>query len=148
MQPICQEPNMSIQHNDESQRPCVSSEPVPFKEEPRLWIIPQITRSSCDLDQNGNQASISNFKMKSIRIILSAVAPAFAAFTFENVHIGGGGGFVPSIVFHPTEEGLAYARTDIGGIYKLNSDDSWTPITDGIADNDNWLDSHMKLQMK
>lgn len=102
-------------------------------------IVYQITQSSYGIDRTviifRSQAS----KMRSVRIILSAVAPAFAAFTFENVHIGGGGGFVPSIVFHPTEEGLAYARTDIGGIYKLNNDDSWTAVTDGIADNDNWL---------
>lgn len=76
--------------------------------------------------------------MKYLQLVLSAAAPALAAFTFENVRIGGGGGFVPSIVFHPTEEGLAYARTDIGGIYKLNSDDSWTAVTDGIADHENW----------
>lgn len=30
------------------------------------------------------------------------------------------------IVFNPTEKGLAYARTDIGGVYKLNSaTDAW-----------------------
>lgn len=51
--------------------------------------------------------------------------------------IGGGGGFVPGIVFNPTKQGLAYARTDIGGLYRLNSDDSWTPLTD-FADSTNW----------
>ncbi|KAI1452783.1 glycoside hydrolase family 74 protein [Annulohypoxylon moriforme] len=66
------------------------------------------------------------------------VAAAEAAFTWQNVKIGGGGGFVPGIVFHPTAKGVAYARTDIGGLYRLNSDDSWTAITDGITDNDNW----------
>lgn len=76
--------------------------------------------------------------MKSLHIILSIAAPALATFSYESVRIGGGGGFVPSIVFHPTEKGLAYARTDIGGLYKLNSDDSWTAVTDGITDNDNW----------
>lgn len=49
----------------------------------------------------------------------------------------GGGGFVPGIVFNPTEKGLAYARTDIGGAYRLNADDTWTPITEFVG-NDNW----------
>lgn len=74
---------------------------------------------------------------------VSAVLPAFVAFaraasSWSNARMGGGGGFVPGIVFHPTEPGVAYARTDIGGIYRLNDDDSWTPITDGIADNAHW----------
>jgi xyloglucan-specific exo-beta-1,4-glucanase len=51
------------------------------------------------------------------------------------VKIGGGGGFVPGIVFNPTEKGLAYARTDIGGLYRLNpADDSWTALQDYVQD--------------
>ncbi|KAF7560154.1 hypothetical protein G7046_g3990 [Stylonectria norvegica] len=76
--------------------------------------------------------------MKYLNLLVVVATSVQAAFTWNNVHIGGGGGFVPGIVFHPTEKGLAYARTDIGGIYRLNADDSWTPITDGIADNENW----------
>ncbi|KAI0973421.1 glycoside hydrolase family 74 protein [Xylaria arbuscula] len=71
-------------------------------------------------------------------LLLVAAAPIEAAFTWKNVRIGGGGGFVPSFVFHPKTKGLAYARTDIGGLYRLNSDDSWTALTDSLADNDNW----------
>ncbi|EEB90475.1 hypothetical protein MPER_11313 [Moniliophthora perniciosa FA553] len=52
------------------------------------------------------------------------------AYTWKNVKIGGGGGFVPGIVFNPTEQGVAYARTDVGGAYRLNDDDSWTPLLD------------------
>ncbi|EIN03833.1 CEL6 protein [Punctularia strigosozonata HHB-11173 SS5] len=76
---------------------------------------------------------------------LLSVAPlAFAAlvdaivtqgsYTWKNVKIGGGGGFVPNIVFNTEEKGLAYARTDIGGVYRLNPDDSWTPLTDFAND--------------
>ena len=61
-----------------------------------------------------------------------------AAFTWSNVKIGGGGGFVPGIVFNPTTKGVAYARTDIGGLYKLNSDDSWTALTDAITQSTSW----------
>ncbi|KAH1944130.1 hypothetical protein KXW30_007370 [Aspergillus fumigatus] len=51
----------------------------------------------------------------------------------------GGGGFVPGIVFNPSAKGLAYARTDIGGAYRLNSDDTWTPLQDSVG-NSNWHD--------
>lgn len=51
--------------------------------------------------------------------------------------IGGGGGFTPGIIFHPTVQGVAYARTDIGGLYRLNSDDSWMPLEDWTNDS-NW----------
>ncbi|KIP12012.1 carbohydrate-binding module family 1 protein [Phlebiopsis gigantea 11061_1 CR5-6] len=59
------------------------------------------------------------------------------AYTWKNVKIGGGGGFIPGIIFNPSQKGLAYARTDIGGAYKLNSDDTWTPLLD-FADNARW----------
>lgn len=44
---------------------------------------------------------------------------------------------MPSIVFNPSEKGLAYLRTDIGGAYRLNSDDTWTPLLD-FADDARW----------
>ena len=68
---------------------------------------------------------------------LACAAVASQAYKWANVKIGGGGGFVPNIVFNPSQKGLAYARTDIGGAYKLNSDDSWTPLLD-FADNTHW----------
>ncbi|KZL64052.1 fungal cellulose binding domain-containing protein [Colletotrichum incanum] len=78
--------------------------------------------------------------MRSANFLLAAAASVHAACTWKNVHTGGGGGFVPSIVFHPTEKGVAYARTDIGGLYRLNPDDSWTPVTDanGFAHDADW----------
>ncbi|OLN91619.1 Xyloglucanase 2 [Colletotrichum chlorophyti] len=78
--------------------------------------------------------------MRSVGLLLAAAASVHAACTWKNVHTGGGGGFIPSIVFHPTEKGVAYARTDIGGLYRLNADDSWTPITDanGFAHDGDW----------
>ncbi|KAK7049315.1 hypothetical protein VNI00_005916 [Paramarasmius palmivorus] len=60
------------------------------------------------------------------------------AYKWKNVKIGGGGGFVPNIIFNPSKKGVAYARTDIGGAYRLNSDDSWTPLLDwaiGVQSN-------------
>lgn len=54
-----------------------------------------------------------------------------------NVSITGGGGFTPGIVFNPSAKGVAYARTDIGGPYRLNADDTWTPLLDSV-NNSNW----------
>ncbi|CAE6528734.1 unnamed protein product [Rhizoctonia solani] len=72
-----------------------------------------------------------------ISLGLSQAAPSAQSYKWSNVKIGGGGGFVPGIVFNTKEKGLAYARTDIGGLYKLNSDDTWTALTD-LADNASW----------
>lgn len=74
-----------------------------------------------------------------LALLLSlAAAPVEAAFSWTSVRTGGGGGFVPGIVFHPKTKGVAYARTDIGGLYKLNADDSWTAMSDGIAQDADW----------
>ncbi|KAF7319981.1 Glycoside hydrolase family 74 protein [Mycena kentingensis (nom. inval.)] len=63
------------------------------------------------------------------------VAGASQAYTWKNVKIGGGGGFVPGIVFNPSAQGVAYARTDIGGAYKLNAaTNTWTPLLDFVDD--------------
>jgi xyloglucan-specific exo-beta-1,4-glucanase len=72
--------------------------------------------------------------------ILSAAAAALPlanAYTWKNVVTGGGGGFTPGIVFSNAAKGVAYARTDIGGLYRLNADDSWTPLTD-YANTTSW----------
>jgi hypothetical protein len=53
-----------------------------------------------------------------------------AAYTWSSVQIWGGG-YVPGVAFHPTEEGLAYIRTDVGGAYRLNLDkNTWAPLND------------------
>ncbi len=50
--------------------------------------------------------------------------------------IDGGGGFVPGIIYSPTAQGLAYARTDMGGAYRWeNSVGRWTPLTDTMDRN-------------
>ncbi|EJC97846.1 Oligoxyloglucan reducing end-specific cellobiohydrolase [Fomitiporia mediterranea MF3/22] len=67
-------------------------------------------------------------------IVLARAAVTSEPYVWENVKIGGGGGFVPGIVFNPSAKGLAFARTDIGGAYRLNADDSWTPLLDFADD--------------
>ena len=52
------------------------------------------------------------FSASAVVTLVSAVSSQ--TYTWKNVKIGGGGGFVPNIVFNPSQKGLAFARTDIG----------------------------------
>ncbi|MEV4756388.1 cellulose binding domain-containing protein [Micromonospora sp. NPDC049559] len=70
-------------------------------------------------------------------VLSPRTAPAEAAasepYSWKNVRIDGGG-FVPGIVFNPTERNLIYARTDIGGAYRWEqSSQSWTPLFDWVG---------------
>jgi len=54
-------------------------------------------------------------------------------YTWRNVEILGGG-FVTGIIFSSAEPGLVYARTDIGGAYRLDKEkEIWIPITDFLG---------------
>ena len=44
--------------------------------------------------------------------------PASEPYVWKNVQMVGGG-FVDGIIFHPTAKGVRYARTDMGGAYRL-----------------------------
>lgn len=59
------------------------------------------------------------------------------SYNWSNVAIGGGG-YITGIVYNPTEEGLAYVRTDIGGAYRFDKEqDRWVAITDCFG-GDEW----------
>lgn len=48
-----------------------------------------------------------------------------------------GGGFVDGVVASTTVEGLFYARTDVGGVYRWNaSQKGWIPLMDWISQDD------------
>ncbi len=74
-----------------------------------------------------------------IFVQLLAAAPAAQAagseaYVWKNAVTGGGGGFIPGIIFNTAEPDLIYARTDIGGAYRWNpADDSWIPLLDFIG---------------
>jgi len=63
-----------------------------------------------------------------------SAAPAASADSsrlgWSNVKIGAGG-FVTGVVFNQTQPGLAYLRTDIGGLYRWDAGaGTWTPLLD------------------
>ena len=63
---------------------------------------------------------------------------AQAQFTFSQVAMGGGG-FV-SGVFATSEQGLYYARTDVGGAYRYNKDtQKWEAMSYDISEEDRGL---------
>ena len=63
---------------------------------------------------------------------------AQAQFTFSQVAMGGGG-FV-SGVFSTSEQGLYYARTDVGGAYRYNKDtQKWESMSYDISEEDRGL---------
>jgi xyloglucan-specific exo-beta-1,4-glucanase len=66
-----------------------------------------------------------------------STAAAAAGYTWKNVQIVGGG-FIPGIEYSRAEKGLAYVRTDIGGIYRRDPGaTTWVPLTDWVGP-DNW----------
>lgn len=63
----------------------------------------------------------------------AAVAQRMPNYVWRNVAVGGGG-FAPDIVFSRAERGLAYLRTDMGGVYRWSAKRrAWIPLEDGIA---------------
>jgi len=63
-------------------------------------------------------------------LLLLPLPVSSASYTWNNVAINGGG-FVPGLVYSPVQQGLLYARTDVGGFYRWNSSTSaWSPLID------------------
>ncbi|MCW5942526.1 MAG: xyloglucanase [Fimbriimonadaceae bacterium] len=78
---------------------------------------------------------------RTIRPLLLALAASGssqgpAPYQWRNVEIVGGG-FVTGIEFHPSKKDLVYARTDIGGAYRLDPKSKrWIPLNDWVAQPD------------
>ncbi|KAJ3028842.1 hypothetical protein HDV00_009998 [Rhizophlyctis rosea] len=59
------------------------------------------------------------------------------SYTWNKVAVGDGG-FVPAILFHPTEKNLIYARTDMGGAYRWDeTNQKWIQLLDWLTP-DQW----------
>jgi xyloglucan-specific exo-beta-1,4-glucanase len=81
---------------------------------------------------------IASMLMAALLAVVAHVTASAAAtgYTWKNVQIAGGG-FVPGIIFNPTEKNLIYARTDIGGAYRWDqSTKTWTPLLDWVGQSD------------
>lgn len=73
-------------------------------------------------------------KMVLLGIVSITMLTSAETFTWKNVKIGGGGGFIPNIVYNTSKAGLVYTRTDMGGIYRQDSiSKKWIPLTDWVA---------------
>jgi len=76
------------------------------------------------------------FAFTLLTIMAAAAVPGTETYHWANVAIGGGG-FVTGVKFHPTERGLAYARTDVGGAYRWDAAaQHWVPLLDWLGTAD------------
>ncbi|MBR5091260.1 MAG: cellulose-binding protein, partial [Ruminiclostridium sp.] len=65
-----------------------------------------------------------------------AVTGAAAEYEWGNVKVVGGG-YVTGFVYNSGEEGLVYAKTDVGGLYRRDKNNAkWKPLTDQFDYND------------
>ncbi len=70
-------------------------------------------------------------------LILVSGSTRAADYVWKNAVIGGGG-YVTGIEYHPSEPGLAYGRTDVGGVYRRDSATRpWVPLNDWVGGLDN-----------
>jgi len=84
---------------------------------------------------------LSQWPRAAARVLLASIlgtASAAAAqsapnYVWSNVTVGGGG-FAPAVIFSRAQRGLAYLRTDMGGVYRWDvGRHTWIPLEDGIA---------------
>ena len=62
----------------------------------------------------------------------------FIPYVYRNASVPGGG-FVTGFVFHPRTPGIAYARTDIGGVYRYEPNSrSWVSLCDHVTHPGRW----------
>ena len=64
------------------------------------------------------------------------VAAQTETYQWSNVAMGGGG-FVSGIIPSKTQQGLFYARTDVGGAYRWDAaNEKWIPLLDWVSENE------------
>lgn len=94
----------------------------------------------------GNKAAskkmfFKNFAAAQTAVVLLAIASFSTIVNAENYNWGNvrfdGGGFVSAVLPSPAVEGLVYARTDVGGVYRWDAKNArWIPLMDWVSQND------------
>lgn len=72
------------------------------------------------------------------KLVRTAGTPATGTgpYAWKNAQVVGGG-YVTGLVFNQKEQGLLYARTDMGGAYRWDSAaEQWIPLTDWLGEKD------------
>lgn len=84
-------------------------------------------------------AGAAGLAAASTTTIPAAATVSGQRYQWRNVEIVGGG-FVTGVIHHPGQRGLVYARTDIGGAYRMdNRTKRWQPLLDWVGwDEWNW----------
>lgn len=78
-------------------------------------------------------------------VTVSAQTVPSVSYSWRNVQINGGG-FIPGILYHPTQQNLVYARTDVGGVLRWDpNSNSWIPLNDQISRADAQLAGVLSL---
>ena len=85
----------------------------------------------------GRRSTASRLALSFLLAVAACVSLASAqSYTWRNVEIVGGG-YIPAVIFNPSEQNLIYARTDIGGAYRWNqATQRWIPLLDAISFDD------------
>lgn len=81
---------------------------------------------------------IKHFLAMTASLVLSfeALAQTSASYTWDNVAIGGGG-FVSAVIPSKTEQGMVYARTDVGGAYRWDKTNArWVSLLDWVSEDE------------
>jgi hypothetical protein len=91
------------------------------------------------IDRTANRTIANYYQVRAVSAAGSApsgevdVPPHESPYRWENVSIGGGG-FVTGLFVHPLAPHLIYLRTDQGGFYRWNADQSrWVAIMDHLT---------------
>ncbi|KAA6456234.1 carbohydrate-binding protein [Acidobacteria bacterium AB60] len=70
------------------------------------------------------------------KVSLTVTGPG-PTYSFTNVKVVGGG-YITGVYFHPAQQNLMYARTDVGGAYRWSpTDTQWVPLLD-FTSRANW----------
>lgn len=76
---------------------------------------------------------------------VDAAPPASEPYAWNSVTIKANG-FINGVVYHPTEKGLIYINTDMGGAYRHDADTGrWSCLTDWIT-HDDWSLNQMGVE--